>query len=578
MSEIVQNKIKRFEELKNARTSGGWDPHWKELQKFFLPRRGRWLEDSGQRGGKKHQELIDPTPKMAARTLASGMMAGSTNPAQPWFRLVTPDIELMEIPAVSQWLYTVENKIRDIFEKSNLYRILPTTYLESGVFGTSPIIISEDDEHVISCLGNTIGSYYLAQDHNGKVDTLYRVDRKSTRQMVMQFGFENCSPQIQAIYKDQHKEQQHDVLYLIEPRSDRDIDSPLAKDMPFRAMYIDLAWMDRPLKESGFTDNPIAIFRWETTAEDVYGSSPGMDALGCAKAMQVQQKRKAQAIDKHIDPPMVADPSLQNQPSTLLPGGVTYAGFTPSGSAPRFAPAYVVKPELAGIMEDIRDIRDLTNECMYVTLFQMFSSSDRRQITAEEIMRKNEEKLLLIGPALGNHKHELIEPTVDRTFNIMVRRSEKVWNGTMDEPQNANWYIPPPPEELDGASLKVEMISPLAQAQKMASVGSIERFVNFVGMLGKVQADAGVPPTVFDKVDLDQTVDEYAIAVGVPPTLPRSDEDVAQMREDRTQQQQAAQAAAMAQPAAQAAGAAKDLSETQVGGASALDRITGVAA
>jgi len=32
-----------------------------------------------------------------------------------------------------------------------------------------------------------------------------------------------------------------------------------------------------------------------------------------------------QAIDKHVDPPMVAHPQLRNQRTSLLPGDVTYA-------------------------------------------------------------------------------------------------------------------------------------------------------------------------------------------------------------------------------------------------------------
>jgi hypothetical protein len=48
---------------------------------------------------------------------------------------------------------------------------------------------------------------------------------------------------------------------------------------------------------------------WETTEiTDPYGSSCGMDALGCAKALQVQTKQKAKAVDKLVDPPMVGDP------------------------------------------------------------------------------------------------------------------------------------------------------------------------------------------------------------------------------------------------------------------------------
>jgi hypothetical protein len=49
-----------------------------------------------------------------------------------------------------------------------------------------------------------------------------------------------------------------------------------------------------------------------------------MLALGQVKALQVEQKRKAQLIDKATNPPMVAPTSLKNQRVSLLPGDVTY--------------------------------------------------------------------------------------------------------------------------------------------------------------------------------------------------------------------------------------------------------------
>ena len=93
----------------------------------------------------------------------------------------------------------------------------------------------------------------------------------------------------------------------------------------------------------------------------------------------------------------------------------------------------------------------------------------------------------------------------------------------------------------------------MAQAQKLVGVGAIERISSFVGNL------AGVDPTVLDKMDLDQAIDQYGQAVSAPPDIIRSDDAVAAIREQRAQQQQAQQAAEMVQQGAQGA---KLLSET----------------
>lgn len=556
--ELYQEKFQQLQSLKQERSS--WDAHYKELQEYFSPRRGRWLDAGRSRDGNKvNQKLVDPTPRFAARTLSSGMHAGSTNPAMPWFKLTTPDPEMLESASIANWLYTVETEMRGVFERSNLYSILPMLYGDGGVFGTAPMTVLEHPDKVIQCVPAPVGSYYLATNSEGVVDTKFCEYKMTVKQMVNQFGLEACSQSIQAEANNKQLTVMHDVLHVIEPNSARKYGSYDNRNMPFRSVYLELGNAEQNiLRQSGFEDNPLAVLRWETTEiTDAYGSSPGMDALGCAKAMQVQQKRKAQAIDKHIDPPMVGDPALQNQPSTLLPAGITYAGFTANGAAPKFQPAYLLKPELSGIMEDILDIRSLVQTAMYTDLFLAITLADPRQATVPEIIERREEKILMLGPVLQNHRDGLIKPLIDRTFYIMMRQGR----------------LPPPPPELEGVDLKVELVGLLAQALKAVASGGIERYVTFIGSMAKAQADAGEAPTILDKVDLDQAADEYGISIGVPPTIIRDDDAVAKIREGRAQQAQMQQQAAAAQPIEQASKAAKNLSETKVNGQSALDAL-----
>ncbi len=98
---IYKDALQRLRSLKDDRQS--FDSHWKELQEHFLPRRGRYIEQSATaRGSKMNQKLVDPSPRLAARVLGAGMHAGSTNPSTPWFKLETPDPELNEFPSVSE--------------------------------------------------------------------------------------------------------------------------------------------------------------------------------------------------------------------------------------------------------------------------------------------------------------------------------------------------------------------------------------------------------------------------------------------------------------------------------------------
>jgi hypothetical protein len=305
------------------------------------------------------------------------------------------------------------------------------------------------------------------------------------------------------------------------------------------------------LRESGMREKPFVAPRWETTGEDTYGSSPGMDALGDAKALMLQQRRKAQAIDKMIDPPLMGPTSLRNQRVSLLPGDVTYVDINQQGQSLRSI--YDVRLDPSMLLEDTRAIQDRINASFYADLFLMLSMSDRRQITAREIEERHEEKLLMLGPVLERLNDEMLDPIIERTFGIMMRAGQ----------------VPPPPMELEGVDLKVEYISILAQAQKMLGIATVDRFVGFVGQMAQVD------PKALDKLDVDQTIDEYAEMTGVSPRIVRSDDDVAAMRAERQQQEQMQRMAAMAQPMQQAAGAAQTLADTEVSPDSLLANLTG---
>jgi hypothetical protein len=165
---------------------------------------------------------------------------------------------------------------------------------------------------------------------------------------------------------------------------------------------------------------------------------------------------------------------------------------------------------------------------------------------------------VLLGPVLERilSSREGLGSAIDRVWGIM-------WRGGL---------LQPPPQSLgnQAAHIQVDYISMLAMAQKGIGTAAIEKLWGFAGNL------AAVRPDILDKLDADQTVDEYAAALGVPPAIVVGDEEVAKLRAQRAEQAQAQQ---MAQAVPPAADAAKTLSETDVGGgANALQLMLGTGA
>jgi hypothetical protein len=538
-----QSYVKRVELLRSERSS--FFPLWRELSDHQLAHRGRFLVSDRNKGHKRNTKQLNNTPRRAVRTLASGMMAGITSPARPWFKLALNNKTIAENANVKAWLMNVERVMREIFNQSNLYNSLHVVYQELGVFGTASLGVFDDFENVIRCKPYTVGSYFLGLNGRDQVDTWAREYQLSVGQVVKRFGYDKCSKNVKKQWDTGNTESWVDVVHIVEPNDNRDSFSPLAKDKRFRSVYFEKSdKQDKFLLESGFDDFPIMAPRWEVTGEDVYGvACPGMDALGDSKALQLSEKMKYEAIEKMVDPHLIAPSTMRNALVDGLPSGEI--SFIGSNTGDLLKPAYQVQPRIDYHLQDIEKVEDRIEKSYYVDLFLMLANSDRRQITAREIAERHEEKLLMLGPVLERIHNELLDPLIDRTFNIGIQA------GIFGEI----------PEELSEQNIKVEYISVLAQAQRMVAIGTIEQVAGYVANISQLD------PRARHKFNAAKSVDEYAAAIGVSPDLINSDDDYndsVQAEQQAVQQQQAA-----AQGAQMVEGA-KTMSETDTEGKNAL--------
>lgn len=534
----------RWAGLESERSS--WMAHWQEISEHLLPRSGRFFVTDQNRGAKRHNQILDSTGTRALRVLAAGMMAGMTSPARPWFRLTTSDPNLDESAGVKTWLADVTRLMQMVFAKSNTYRALHSMYEELGAFGTASSIVLPDFDTVIHHNVLTVGEYAVTADHRGTINTLYREFQLSVGQMVSEFGYDNCSLTVRNLYDRGSLEKWVTIMHAIEPRADRDVNKRDAKNMPWRSIYFEPGNTDPIfLRESGFKQFPSLSPRWATSGGDIYGNSPAMESLGDIKQLQHEQLRKSQGIDYKTNPPLQIPTSLKGQIDTL-PGGVSFVDVANAQAGIRSA--FEVNIDLNHLLEDIRDVRERVKSSFYADLFLMLAGGDLRNMTATEVAERHEEKLLMLGPVLERLHNEILDPLISMTFERMLEAG----------------IVPPPPEELQGIDLNVEFVSMLAQAQRAIATNSVDRFVANLGAVAQIK------PDVLDKFDADRWADAYADMLGIDPELIVPGEQVALVRQQRAQAQQAAQQAEMMQ---QGAATVKDLASAKTNEDSALTSV-----
>ncbi|MEW8042038.1 MAG: portal protein [Candidatus Thiodiazotropha endolucinida] len=524
-----------------------WIPHWRSIQEFISPRRGAFLLKNPKKAP-RFSSIIDNTASMASRNLAAGMQAGVTSPARKWFALGLEDKDMAEFGENKRWLQTVSRLMYRIFRKSNFYEATQMAYGNLGNFGNAGMLVMPDFNNVIHCHQLPVGSYALDHNDKGEIDTVYRNIEMTVRNIVLKFGENNLPNQI----KDDHRRGDYLNTYIvrhaIEPNGQNFDDYRAIKRFPFVSIYwIDGTFRDgfRPLHVSGFHEFPGMFPRWDLESGDTYGTGPGSVVLGDVKQLQTEQREKGKAIAKMVNPPLQAPATMKHSTISTLPGGLNFHQSQMNGND-GVRPVYQVDPKLGEMREDIFEVQQRIKRGFYEDLFLMLANDRRAQpVTATEIQERHEEKLLMLGPVLERQDSELLDAIIDRTFALADRAR----------------LFPPVPEDIVDRDIEVENISILAQAQKAVGVAAIESTVAYVGNL------AGVKQDIIDKLDLEQSVDEYADMMGAPPSIVRSDDDVAEIRNDRMSQEQALAQSQMAQEAAKTA---ELLSKTDTTGDNAL--------
>jgi hypothetical protein len=525
----------RLGQLRSERAS--WISHWQELSTFLLPRNGRYFIQDRNKGQRRHNNIYDSTGTRALRVLAAGMMSGMTSPARPWFRLQTSDEDLMQYAPVKLWLAQCTALIHRVFQRSNTYRALHSMYEELGTFGTACSIIVPDFDNVIHHHVITTGEYALATDYRGNVNTVYREFQKTVHEVVTEFGYANCSTSTQNLFDRGSLDSWVTIVHAIEPRSDRDHTKLDGVNMEWMSCYFETnAPKGKFLRESGFRKFPALCPRWAVAGGDVYGNSPGMEALGDIKQLQHEQIRKAEGIDYQTKPPLIMPTSMKNRDVDTLPGGVSY--YDASTNPQTIRTAFDVNLDLNHLLQDIQDVRERVKGAFYADIFLMLSDANDSRLTATEVAERHEEKLLMLGPVLERLQNELLAPLIDVTFDRVMEVG----------------LLPPPPPELHGKQLDVELVSMLAQAQRAIGTNSIDRFV------GNIGAVAQFKPEVLDRFDTDAYVDVYADSLGLDPKLVVPLDVANKLRMQRAQQ--AAQQQQIAQ-AEQASSAAKNMAQAQ---------------
>lgn len=534
--------VTRFDHLWTQR-KGTTEQIWDQIERFVLPLRSDFFATLTQEAEVDYdrREIYDSTAIAACQSLAASIQGNLVSMGQRWFSLSFRDDELQKDDAAMEWLDEVAGRIYRSLDEANFDVEIAEAFLDLVGYGTTVITEEVDEDGKLLFAAIPIRECYFEEDHEKQVYRVYRLLQWTPVQIVSKFGDDVPQEMKEQADAPGGSTSMKPVIFVIYPRKvSKDIDTgkPIPPDKrPYGFKYILKDTGELLGEEGGYYEMPAYVARWRKTAGSKWGHSPATIALADILTLNQIKQATLEAAGKAIDPANITEDGTIIGDMDLERGGLTVVtdmdGLRPYESGSKF--------DISNL-----EINLLTSAIREYFFQDKLELKESPAMTATEVNVRYELMQRLLGPVYGRIKTDLLDPLIQRTFNILFRMGQ----------------LPEIPESIQAADLDVEYSGPLALAQKSGTADSITRWI------GEITQLAQVFPEAMDLVDIDGAIREVASLRGVPAKAIKAQEEVDETRAQRQEQQEQAQ---QIQQMQQGGDAAKAMGE----GAQALTMIEG---
>jgi hypothetical protein len=532
--------IQLYEQQLSARKN--FESYWQSLHDYYYIE-GQEVNRSYTPGNELTQDYLwDSTSLESADVFASGFMNYLTPPSSKWAKLRAKDTGLQDNKQVDIFLEDIMEEVTYALNRSNFYDQMFPSYKSSGVYGTSVLFEEEDLEDDIRFHNLPLKQCVIVEDSRGRCVQYFIEFEYTSNQAADRWGRDALSSEMQQEIREMKGDtSKHTFLLHIGYRHNREVNKTDKENLPIEAVWIDKKGRSI-LEESGYNEFPIFCHRFDKRPFVAWGYSPAMKALPFVRILNTIAKTNLRSMMKATDPPIAVPSNAFLAPFNMNPRAInTYKGDTMKDARAVMPFGNFGDPNagLTAVEYYSRQVKSL----MYTDTFLAFNQIDK-QMNNPEIMERINEKMTLLGPAVGRYIDEVISPIIQRTIGILARRGK----------------LPDPPAEFQmNPVYEIDFVGRLAQAQKS---GEMQALMGSLAVIGQM---AQFTPEVLDKIDPDAIVDETWDIQGAPAKVLRDDAEVQAIREGRAQasmqQQQMMEAQAGAQVAKDAGAAEKSFKE-----------------
>lgn len=503
------------------------EPQWREIATLIKPED----RDIGNRNERSRvaDEIFDSTPLQALDQFEGGFFNQATNPAERWMELGLEDKDLAKWGPVKDFLWTLGTAVFASASpaRSGFYVSAPGVFGDLGAFGLGTLYSAEKPgKNAFIDLAIPLSESYIDTDGMGNLTRFNREYPMTGRQMKAEFG------EAAANVDDKRKVW---VCHAVYKNPDYAMGKLGPNGMEWASTYCSADVRGFRL-DKGYYEMPYHSVPWKLRSGRVWPIGPGHIARPDVNMLNEMERSHIIAAQYQAEPPVLLHDEGVFTAADLSPNAFLYGTLNADGKP--LMQNFVRGGDVRLSMEQSQQRRAAIKEAF---LFSMMQLVNRPQMTATEFLGFKQVQLEALAPNLSKVNTFLLAPWVARRVKMLQRMG----------------LAPPAPPEMQGQHVLIEMVSPLAKAQK-ANIGRAT-----MQWVAAVQQLAVADPMAADNIDADGVADVMHDSLGAPPSVQRSAKDIAKLRGNRaaamqqnTQLAQAGQAATVAATAAHAAQAA----------------------
>ncbi len=495
---------------------------WQEIALNFYPIRADFTTRI-QPGDDLTEHLSTSFPILAHRDMANAFSSMLRPRGTQWLNIRTDRADGDEGEPLKWLEWATKLQFRAMYDRAAQFvRATKEGDHDFAAFGQTALYVD------VNRAGDTLlyRNYHLrdvtwAENAEGVIDTVHRKWKPTARDLVFDFGdkvHQSVKDQLSA-NKDPFRK--FEVRHAMIP-TERAGDVPAAeKQFPFRSYFIDVE------NQHVMEDVPSRLLkyvipRWQTVSGSPYAYSPAaIAALPDARMIQAMTYSLLDAIEKGVQPPMIAQANMIKSDLELWSGGTTWVDAEYDerlGEALR--PVPLDFKGLPAGLEAARDARQMIAEAFFLNKISLPPVD--REMTAFETGQRIQEYIRQALPLFEPMEVEYNGQLSEMTFNTLML------GNAFGSPEDM-------PQELSGAGVDFKFTSPLQQNEERKDA---QIYVETKVLLAEA---AALDPSLGDILKGRDALRDALKGAGAPAKWLNDDDEMDDLAARRAQAEQAAQ-------------------------------------